>query len=43
LVAGEDLRAATGLQDYVASAPLNIVYVSRLSKLDKTDNPLRQF
>jgi len=27
----------------VGSAPLNIVYVSRLSKLDETDKPLRQF
>ncbi|GAA7771064.1 nitroreductase [Cupriavidus sp. SHE] len=43
LVVGEDLRAATGLQDFVAGAPLNIVYVSRLSKLDETDKPLRQF
>ncbi|WER50378.1 SagB/ThcOx family dehydrogenase [Cupriavidus sp. WKF15] len=43
LVTGEDLRAATGLQDYVSTAPLNLVYVSRLSKLDETDKPLRQF
>lgn len=43
LVVGEDLRAATGLQDYVGSAPLNIVYVSRLSRLGETDKPLRQF
>ncbi|WP_029047186.1 nitroreductase family protein [Cupriavidus sp. amp6] len=43
LVIGEDLRAATGLQDYVAEAPLNLVYVSRLSRLDETDKPLRQF
>lgn len=43
LAHGEDLRAATGLQDFVASAPLNLVYVSRLSRLDETDKPLRQF
>jgi nitroreductase len=43
LVTGEDLRAATGLQDYVSTAPLNLVYVSRLSRLDETDKPLRQF
>jgi len=43
LVTGEDLRAATGLQDYAASAPLNLVYVSRLSRLDESDKPLRQF
>ena len=43
LVVGTDLRAATGLQDYVGSAPLNLVYVSRLSRLDATDKPLRQF
>ena len=43
LVLGEDLRESTGLQDYVASAPLNLVYVSRLSRLDETDKSLRQF
>lgn len=43
LVSGEDLRAATGLQDYAADAPLNLVYVSRLSRLDETSKPLRQF
>ncbi|CAG9185653.1 nitroreductase family protein [Cupriavidus pinatubonensis] len=43
LVTGEDLRAATGLQDYVSTAPLDLVYVSRLSRLDETDKPLRQF
>ncbi|AJG19733.1 nitroreductase family protein [Cupriavidus basilensis] len=43
LVSGEDLRAATGLQDYVAEAPLNLVYVSRLSMLDETDKSVRQF
>lgn len=43
LISGEDLRAATGLQDYAAEAPLNLVYVSRLSRLDETNKPLRQF
>lgn len=43
LITGEDIRAATGLQDYVKTAPLALVYVSRLSRLDETDKPLRQF
>lgn len=32
-VASGDLRAATGLQDFVASAPLNLVYVADLSRM----------
>lgn len=43
LVTGEDLRAATGLQDYVPTAPVDLIYVSRLSRLDETEKPLRQF
>ncbi|SPS00076.1 hypothetical protein [Cupriavidus taiwanensis] len=43
LVVGEDLRAATGLRDYVADTPLNLVLVSRLTRLDETEEPLRQF
>jgi len=34
-VLSEDLRAMTGTQDYVKSAPLNIVYVSDQSKMGK--------
>jgi SagB-type dehydrogenase family enzyme len=36
-VAGSDLRASTGTQDFVKDAPLNLVYVADLSKLDGTD------
>ncbi len=32
----EDLRAMTGTQDYVKSAPLNLVYVSDQSKMGKS-------
>jgi SagB-type dehydrogenase family enzyme len=33
LVSGEDLRAATGVQDFVAQAPVNLVYVAELSRM----------
>ena len=33
LIAGSDLRAMTGLQDFVASAPLNLVYVADFGKM----------
>jgi len=33
LVRGEDLRAATGVQDFVAQAPVNLVYVAELSRM----------
>jgi SagB-type dehydrogenase family enzyme len=32
-VAAEDLRAATGLQDFVATAPLDLVYVADFAKM----------
>ncbi len=32
-VAAGDLRAATGVQDFVAAAPLNLVYVADLSRM----------
>ena len=42
-VVDEDLRAATGLQDFVASAPLNLVYVADLDKVDAPDAEQRRF
>lgn len=33
-VAAGDLRAATGVQDFVAEAPLNLVYVADYSKME---------
>jgi SagB-type dehydrogenase family enzyme len=33
LVKAEDLRAATGTQDFVANAPLNLVYVANFSRM----------
>ncbi|MDR3419444.1 MAG: nitroreductase family protein [Nevskia sp.] len=38
-----DLRAATGMQDFVGTAPLNLVYVANLSKVDSTDAVERRF
>lgn len=33
LVSPEDLRSATGVQDFVAQAPLNLVYVAELDRM----------
>lgn len=33
-VVDDDLRAATGKQDYVAGAPVNLVYVADLSRME---------
>jgi len=43
LVSGEDMRSATGLQDYVAQAPLDLVFVADLSRVDESAKPARQF
>ncbi|KJK21937.1 nitroreductase [Burkholderiaceae bacterium 16] len=43
LVSGEDVRATTGLQDYVVQAPLDLVFVARLSRMDEQAKPVRQF
>lgn len=34
LVRKEDLRAATGMQDFVAQAPVNLVYVADLNRME---------
>jgi nitroreductase len=34
LVRKEDLRASTGLQDFVAQAPVNLVYVADLKRME---------
>ncbi|MDP8292929.1 MAG: SagB/ThcOx family dehydrogenase [Candidatus Orphnella occulta] len=36
LVLREDIRAITGKQDFVAVAPLNLIYVADYSRMDKT-------
>lgn len=36
-----DLRAITGLQDYVATAPINLVYVADLSRMQEADKDQR--
>lgn len=43
LVSGGDVRATTGLQDYVVQAPLDLVFVARLSRMDEQAKPVRQF
>jgi SagB-type dehydrogenase family enzyme len=34
LVRKEDLRASTGIQDFVAQAPVNLVYVANLNRME---------
>jgi SagB-type dehydrogenase family enzyme len=43
LVRNEDLRAATGLQDFVAQAPLNLVYVANLDRMQGADAEHKHF
>ena len=43
LVAAGDHRADTGLQEYAAAAPVNLVYVADLSMLGDTSAPERPF
>jgi len=33
-ISSDDVRAATGMQDFVATAPLNLIYVADLSRTD---------
>lgn len=42
-ILAEDLRAATGQQDFVGSAPLNLVYVADLSRIESTDRTEQRF
>jgi SagB-type dehydrogenase family enzyme len=43
LVKAEDLRAATGRQDFVASAPLNLVYVADFARMTDASDEERRF
>lgn len=43
LVKAEDLRAATGTQDFVASAPLNLVYVADFARMHDAKPDERAF
>jgi SagB-type dehydrogenase family enzyme len=43
LVKTGDLRAATGVQDFVAAAPLNLVYVADFSKMSDATDEQRTF
>ncbi|WOJ90559.1 SagB/ThcOx family dehydrogenase [Methylocapsa polymorpha] len=42
-VIAQDLRAATGLQDFVATAPLNLVYVADFARVDSQDRAEQRF
>ena len=42
-ILGEDIRAMTGRQSFVKEAPINLVYVADLSKMDKTTNEEKEF
>lgn len=42
-VSARDVRASTGLQDFVGSAPLNLVYVADLAKVGDIDPLERRF
>jgi len=43
LVAAEDLRGATGSQDFVASAPLNLVYTADFARMHEATPEERTF
>lgn len=43
MIVDTDLRYATGLQDFVASAPLNLVYVADLERVDAANEQERRF
>ena len=42
-ILGEDIRAMTGRQSFVKEAPIHLVYVADLSKMDKTTNEEKEF
>jgi SagB-type dehydrogenase family enzyme len=42
-ILNEDIRAATGMQDYVKDAPLNLIYVSDLARLKVPDPAASEF
>jgi SagB-type dehydrogenase family enzyme len=42
-ILADDVRAATGMQDFVATAPLNLIYVADLSRTDSQDRQEQRF
>ena len=38
-ILAQDIRAKTGIQSFVAEAPLNLVYVADLTRTKKIENP----
>jgi SagB-type dehydrogenase family enzyme len=42
-VLAEDIRAATGMQDFVGAAPLNLVYVADLARMSSSDRTEQRF
>jgi SagB-type dehydrogenase family enzyme len=43
MISAEDLRAATGLQDFVITAPLNLVYVTDFDRMSGAQADERKF
>ena len=43
LIVAQDLRAASGVQDFVASAPLNLVYVADFARMHEAKPEEREF
>ena len=42
-VLAEDIRVATGIQDFVGTAPLNLVYVADLARMSSPDRTEQRF
>ena len=39
----QDIRSATGMQDFIAAAPLNLIYVADLARTDSNDRQEQRF
>jgi SagB-type dehydrogenase family enzyme len=42
-VLADDVRAATGLQDFVGTAPVNLIYVADLARMSSSDRTEQRF
>lgn len=42
-VLADDIRAATGLQDFVGTAPVNLIYVADLARMSSSDRTEQRF
>jgi nitroreductase len=43
LLKDEDLRAATGMQDFVGNAPVNLIYVANLNQMEDASPEKKNF